>query len=80
LNAAVETKEWMTQGIYDSRAKDYSSPYRKMIYDNLEEMNAVMGNLEENSFINQQKDELEKFKKQVTGIKKQFKLYYSTVA
>ncbi len=80
LNAAVETKEWMTQGIYDSRAKDYSNPYRKMIYDNEEEMNAVMGKLEDNAFINQQKDELEKFKKQVTGIKKQFKLYYSTVA
>jgi hypothetical protein len=80
LNTVVATKEWMTQGIYDSRAKDYSNPYRKMIYDNLEEMNAVMGNLEENSFINQQKDELEKFKKQVAAIKKQFKLYYLTVA
>jgi len=33
----------MTQAIYDSRAKDYSNPYRQMVYDNLEEMNAAMG-------------------------------------
>ncbi len=78
LNAAIETKEWMTKGIYESRAKDYSNPFRKMVYDNLEEMNAVMGSLEENSFINQQKEELEKFKKQVAVIKKQFKLYSLT--
>lgn len=78
LNGAIKTKEWMTKGIYESRAKDYLNPFRKMVYDNLEEMNSVMGSLEENSFINQQKDELEKFKKQVAGVKKQFELYPMT--
>ncbi len=78
LNAAIQTKEWMTKGIYESRAKDYSNPFKKMVYDNLEEMNAVMGSLEENTFINQQKDELEKFKKQTAAIKKQFELYALT--
>lgn len=68
LNAAVATREWMMKGIYDSRAKDYSNPFRKMVYDNDEEMNAVLGKLADNSFLNEQKVELVKFKKQVSGI------------
>jgi hypothetical protein len=71
LNSAVSTREWMTQAIYDSRAKDYSNPFRKMIYENEEEMNAVIGKLEDNSFINDQKKELEKFKNSVTQLKRQ---------
>ena len=33
LQDAIRTKEWMTRSIYESRAKDYQSEYRKMIYD-----------------------------------------------
>jgi hypothetical protein len=65
LNQALTTKEWMCKGIYDSRAKDYNSPYRKMVYDTKEEMNKVMGRLEDNSFIQQQLAGLEAMKKQV---------------
>jgi hypothetical protein len=73
LDKAVSTKEWMVKGIYDSRAKDYSNPFRKMVYDTEEEMNAVVGKLEDNSFINEQREELEKFKKRISEIKKGFK-------
>jgi len=65
LNQALATKEWMCKGIYDSRAKDYNSPYRKMVYDTKEEMNKVMGRLEDNSFIQEQLAGLEAMKKQV---------------
>jgi hypothetical protein len=71
LNSAITTKEWMTKAIYDSRAKDYSNPFRKMAYDNEEEMNAVMGKLDDNSFINEQGEELEKFKNRVAIVNKQ---------
>ncbi len=74
LNNALTTKEWMTKGIYDSRAKDYQNPFRKMVYESFEEMNAVVGKLEDNSFIKQQLAELTSFKQQVARLKKIFKV------
>lgn len=74
LNNTIATKEWITKGIHDSRAKDYSNPYRKMVYENVKEMNEVVGRLEENSFINNQNKELKEFKTAIAALKKQFKL------
>eukprot|EP01136_Pigoraptor_vietnamica_P042417 Opistho-1_new@16575 len=74
LNRAVVTKEWLTKGIYDARAKDYTNPYRKMVYESIGEMNEVLGKLEENSFIKQQIQELKEFKTGITALKKKFKL------
>ena len=62
---AITTKEWMTKGIYQSRAKDYANPFRKISYNNQKEMDEVVGKLEDNSFIKQQNEELEKYKKQI---------------
>lgn len=70
LESAVTTKEWMTQGIYDSRAKDYQSSFRKMAYLNKAEMDKVVGKLEDNSFIQQQQQELATLKRQIKSIKK----------
>lgn len=74
LQESIDTKEWITKGIYESRAKDYSNPFRKMVYENEAEMNAVTGKLENNSFIKMQKEELDEFKKQVKALIKKFKL------
>lgn len=70
----IETKSWMGKGIYESRAKDYTNPFRKMVFDNNEEMNKVTGKLEENSFIQSQLKELDNFKKAIHHIQKTFKL------
>ncbi|MEO8821905.1 MAG: DUF4954 family protein [Ginsengibacter sp.] len=72
LQRSVETKTWASKGIYDSRAKDYSNPFRKMIYENNDEMNAIMGKLEDNQFIQDQFKELEFYKKMVKGLIKKF--------
>ena len=72
LKAAIATKQWMSKGIYDSRAKDYESSFRKMVYDTKEEMDKVMGKFSENSFINQQEAELEIFKSEIATLKKYF--------
>lgn len=72
LQRAVNTKTWMSKRIYESRAKDYSNPFRQMIYENQEEMNAVMGKIEENHFIQDQLKELDVFKKTVKSLVKQF--------
>ena len=44
----------MCKGIYESREKDYTNPFRKMVYDTKKEMNKVLGKLEDNTFIQQQ--------------------------
>ena len=74
LQEALATRQWMCKGIYDSRAKDYSNPFRKMVYDNNEEMNKVVGRIEENAFIQQQTGELEEMKKLVKGVVRRLRL------
>lgn len=74
LQQAVATKEWMCKGIYNARAKDYSNPFRKMVYETNEEMNKVIGRLEDNSFIQQQLAELDTMKKQVKAMVRKLKL------
>jgi hypothetical protein len=73
LKQALETKEWMCKGIFDSRAKDYSNPFRKMVYDTNEEMNRVIGRLEDNSFIQQQLADLDVMKTQVKAVIRKLK-------
>ncbi len=69
-NQALATRTWMCKGIYESRAKDYSNPFRKMVYDTNEEMNEVLGKLDDNSFIQNQLKELELFKKEIKQLHK----------
>ncbi len=73
LDETVATKTWMTEGILKSREKDYTNPYRKMIYENNEEMNKVLGNLEDNRFIQDQFERLEEFKILIVEIKNKLK-------
>ena len=68
LHQTVATKEWMTNGIYESRAKDYENPFRQMVYDTEQEMEKVIGKLKDNHFIQQQQQELATFKEQVDSI------------
>ena len=65
LQDSVATKEKITGEIYASRAKDYSNPFRKMVYDSPEEMNAVVGRLQDNSFIRQEKESLKRYRREV---------------
>ncbi|HMU71978.1 MAG TPA: DUF4954 family protein, partial [Ferruginibacter sp.] len=73
LQQLVDTKEWMCKAIFDSRAKDYNNPFRKMVYDNSKEMESVIGKLEDNSFIQQQLAELDTLKKLVKLLLKRLK-------
>lgn len=68
LQHAIATKEWMVEAIYSSRAKDYSNPYRKMVYNNDKEMEKVVGSLDKNSFIKQQRAELITFTQEVNKL------------
>jgi len=74
LNNTIKTKEWITKEIFESRAKDYSNPFRTMVYDNEEEMNQVIGKLADNGFINSQTASLEMFKQELKAIKQRFQI------
>ena len=73
LTTSVSVKQWMCKGIYESREKDYTNPFRKMLYDSDEEMNTVLGKLEDNSFVQLQLASLEAMKSQVNEIFKTIK-------
>lgn len=68
LQQSLKTREWMAKGIQTSREKDYKNPFRKMIYGSQEEMEAVLGKLEDNGFIQQTFTELATYKKQVNTL------------
>jgi len=65
LQQSLSTATRMFQDIYDSRAKDYENPFRKMVYDNEKEMELVIGKFTENSFILQQEKELGEYYRRV---------------
>jgi hypothetical protein len=73
LEKSITTKTWMSEGIYTSRAKDYTNPFRQMVYETNEEMNAVIGSLENNQFIQDQFAEVDSYKKIVTRLIKKLK-------
>jgi hypothetical protein len=73
LEKTIVTKTWMSSGIYSSRAKDYENPFRKMAYENKDEMNAVIGKLEDNQFIQNQLADADKYKKTLKALMKKIK-------
>lgn len=74
LQQTLDTKEWITKGIYEARAKDYQNPFRQMVYETKEEMEKVIGKLENNTFILQQEEELSAFKTKVAELRQIFRL------
>ena len=62
LTEAVRIQEFVCQQVYISRKKDYDNPFRQATFRNAEEMRAVLGTPEENSFVRQTKKETEAFK------------------
>lgn len=74
IGQALATREWMVKGIFDSRAKDYHNPFRKMVYDNRKQMEMVIGKLDENSFIKKKIAEMKSYREKTKELLKKFKL------
>jgi hypothetical protein len=54
--------------IIESRQKDYTNDFRSMIYKNEQEMNAVIGNPEENPFISETKTKMKQRKQKLQNL------------
>jgi hypothetical protein len=74
LEETLNTKSIINDLVFETRRKDYTNPFRKMTYENQSEMNIVLGNLENNSFINEQRKEFNSMKKGILQILKKWKL------
>lgn len=74
LEQSVYTMGTLTEGIYRSREKDYTNPFRKMAYSSPEEMDVVIGKLEDNGFIQQTIAALKTYKKTVKDLGKKWGL------
>ena len=74
IQQSLATREWMVKGIFDSRAKDYHNPFRKMVYDNRKQMETVIGKLDENSFIKKKITEMKDYRSKTKELMKKFKL------
>ncbi len=70
LDRALGTARWIAEQVLRSRAKDYTSRFRQMVYDSPAEMEAVLGRLEDNEFIRRTQEEVEAFARQVERLKK----------
>ena len=70
LQKNILTREWMVSQIRGSRAKDYVNPFRKMVYETEEEMNKILGSLNDNSFIKQEMASLSAYKKTIAAVLK----------
>lgn len=57
VKQAIKTSEKICSLIEESRKKDYTSPFRNICFSSDEERDAVFGKLEDNSFIQQIKDD-----------------------
>ncbi|PRD47391.1 DUF4954 family protein [Sphingobacterium haloxyli] len=56
IEEALNTRRWIFAEIEGSRAKDYQNPFKQMVYDSYEEMEEVVGRLEDNDFINKERE------------------------
>ena len=74
IEQSLSTREWMVKGIFESRAKDYHNPFRKIVYDNRKQMETVIGKLDENSFIKKKIAEMKDYREKTKALVKKFKL------
>jgi hypothetical protein len=66
---AVRIQQYVREQTYESRRKDFDSPFRRMVYDSEEQMAAVLGSAEENGFVQQVRRETEAFEARVAEVK-----------
>lgn len=58
---AIDTRQEMRDRVYESRMKDYNSKFRSMVYDSKEEMKAVLGAPEDDSFFSIEEEKCHNF-------------------
>ena len=68
LKESMDTRKWMVTNIFSSREKDYTNAFRLMVYANAEEMDKVIGSIDDNQFIKQEEAALHRYLENVEKI------------
>lgn len=68
IKEAEKTAQWITEQVMNSREKDYNNPFRKMIYNNQKEMEAIVGKLAEDNFIRYTREQQKERKKALNAL------------
>lgn len=74
LKEYLELKQKYVQAIEDSRMKDFSDPFRQMVYENKDEMIAVLGKPGSNSFVKLQKQKFTSLKSEISALQSRWGL------
>ena len=70
LDKAVKIQQFICDQVYESRKKDYDNPFRNATFRNEEEKIAVIGKIDETSFVKQIREETENFIQSIKNTKK----------
>ncbi len=69
IDRAIATSAFLTAGIERSRSKDYQDPFRLAMFGNADELDAVIGDVKENEFIQEAKMRAIAFREKLEGLK-----------
>ncbi len=72
LSMGITLRQFVSDQVYASRKKDFDNPFFKSTFRNPEEMKAVVGTPEDNTFIIREKEETILFKKGAEAILQRF--------
>jgi hypothetical protein len=70
LDRAVAIQQYIAEATYQSRKKDDDDPFRRMTCETPEEMKAVLGSAEDNSFVRMVHEETQAFIARVEEIRR----------
>lgn len=73
IEKAVETQRYIRDQVFATRQKDYIDPFRQITFRNAQEMEAVVGKVEDNAFVKQVRSETQAFEKTIAEIKRRSK-------
>ena len=69
LDRAAEVQQEIADQVYATRKKDFDDPFRRMVYETDEEMAAVIGTIEDNSFVKETREATEAFTERAAAIR-----------
>jgi len=70
LDQAAKIQDFICEQVYLTRKKDYDNPFRQATFANADEMRAVVGTIDDNSFVKQTRADTKAFKKRLTAARK----------
>jgi len=69
LDDAVAIQQEIADQVYATRKKDFDNPFQRMVYESDAELEAVLGTIEDNSFVAQTREDTERFTARVAAAK-----------